>query len=740
MTSFLEREPSERAAAEPEFNLRDYIGIVLEGWPWIAAFAFLGLLWGLYAAWKQPPVYQAEALVRLESQKQGGGGGASAAMMAENFGPPSTVPAESIILRSRSILGAAAERINLRVNASPDYWGNLGKALAHWRNGNSPRQPPFGLLDSYAWGGETIRVSQLRLPSEVTSAGFHLVAGAEGTYELRTRGGETILEGVVDEAAEGNAPGIGKVEILVDTLHARPGTRFNVGYRNRDAAIGSLRRRFSVREAGRSSGMLSLTVNAESPADAERQLDAIMAVYLEKNVERQSEEASRQLEFLKEQLPQIKNRRDNAEQRLRDFQQNRGLLDLSTEAQSLLTRLSEADRALEELQFQREELLRRYTPEHPSVEAVDAKIATLRQERQELQSEVRGLPEAQSQLLELQREVQVTNELYRQLLNRAQELEIARAGITGFVHIVDEAHSSGGMVAPQRTQITALYLLMGLVLGAVVVVLRNIFRTALREPDQLESRSGLPVYATVPYSDSERKLHDEHAMPLAAVEPEDLAVESLRSLRTSLQFALTQSGTGHCVAFTGPTPSCGKSFVSANMAVLLAQAGKSVALVEGDLRRGRLRRNFDIPRRHPGLSECLSGQAALDEALVQKAGIHVLASGVRPPNPAELLMSPIMSDLLGQLRDRFDYVLLDLPPVLNVADSSILASYADALFMVVRSEMSTMHDVQQAQKRLMRDDIEVKGIVFNAFKPSRLRYGYSRYGYYSYRYRSERSR
>ena len=483
--------------------------------------------------------------------------------------------------------------------------------------------------------------------------------------------------------------------------------------------------------------MLNLTVNAESPADAKRQLDAIMAVYLEKNVERQSEEASRQLEFLKEQLPQIKARRDDAEQALRNFQQNRGLLDLSAEARNLLGRASEADRALEELRFQREELLRRYAPEHPSVEALDAKIATLQQERRELQQEVRQLPEAQSELLELQREVQVTNELYRQLLNRAQELEIARAGITGFVHIVDEAHSSGGMVAPQRTQITILYLLMGLMVGAAIVVLRNIFRTALREPDQLEARAGLPVYATVPFSDSEQKIHDEYTLPLAAVEPEDLAVESLRSLRTSLQFALTQSGGGHCVAFTGPTPACGKSFVSSNMAVLLAQAGKSVALVEGDLRRGRLRRKFELSRRHPGLSECLSGQVALEEALIEKSGIHVLVSGTRPPNPAELLMSPLMADLIGQLRDRFDYVLLDLPPVLNVADSSILASYADALFLVVRSEMSTLHDVQQAQKRLQRDDLEIKGIVFNAFKPSRLRYGYSRYGYYSYRYRRE---
>lgn len=738
MSSFLERDPSTEVDTEPDVSLRDYIGIVLEGWPWILGFALLGLLWGTYSAWRQAPVYQAQALVRLESQRGAGGGGQEALMMAQEFGPQTSIAAESTVLRSRSILGAATDRVNLRISATPDYWGGLGRAVAHWRNGERPKPPPFGLFGSYAWGGEAIRVSQLRLPEGVSGARFRLIAHDDGGYELRTADGVSVLRGRVGEAAVGKAPGLGKVEILLDTLRARPGTRFHVTYRSRDAALNSLRNRFSVHEATRDSGILELAVHAGSPAAAERQLDAIMAVYLEKNVEQQSEEASRRLQFLKEQLPDIKRQRDNAEQRLRDFQQNRGLLDLSAEAQSLLERASEADRALEELKFQREELLRRYTPEHPSVESIDAKIATLENERRQLQQEVRRLPEAQSQLLELQREVKVTGELYRQLLNQAQELEIARAGITGFVHIVDEAYSPPSKVEPQRAQIAVLYLLLGLVLGTATVVVRNVFRTALRDPDQLETHAGLPVYATVPFSDTERKLHggEETTLPLAAVEQEDIAVESLRSLRTSLQFALT-AGQGHCVAFSGPTPACGKSFVAANTAILLGQGGKRVALVEGDLRRGRLRRTFEIPRRHPGFSDCLSGQAALDDALVEKAGIDVLVCGRRPPNPAELLMSPAMSELMKRLSERFDYVILDLPPVLNVADANILASHADALFLVVRSEMSTLHDVQQAQKRLQRDDIPIKGLVFNAFKPSRLKYGYGRYGYYSYRYRSE---
>ncbi|MES1944083.1 capsular exopolysaccharide family protein [Salinisphaera sp. PC39] len=738
MTSFLEKGgPSDGPDEENNVDLREYIGIVLEGWPWIVGFALIGLLAGLYTAWHKAPVYQADALVRIESQ-QPGGGSQQAMMFAQEFGPQISASAETAVLKSRSILGAAVDRVNLRVDAEPDYWGGLGRAIAHWRNGAQPRGAPFGLLDEYAWGGEEIHVSRLRFQNEVGSARFRLIAGDDGTYELRTVDGSPVLQGKAGEPATGSVEGIGRVEILVGKLHARPGTRFWVNYRSRAAALSSLHRRFNVR-VGSSSSILDLTLKADSPAAAERQLDAIMAVYLEKNVEQQSEEATRRLEFLKQQLPELKQQRDSAEQRLREFQETAGLLDLNTEAQSLLDRISNVDQALEELKFKREELLRRYTAEHPSIEAVDSKIASLRNERQQLQNEIKQLPKAESQLLELRREVKVTNELYLQLLNQAQELEIARAGITGFVHIVDEAYSPPSMIEPQRVQITGLYVLVALVLGGVVVVAKNVFRVTLREPDQLEARSGLPVYATVPFSDTEKKLHSgkEHEMPLAAVSPEDLAVESLRSLRTSLQFALMESK-GHCIAFSGPTPSCGKSFVASNTAILLAHGGKRTVLVEADLRRGRLRRAFGISRRHPGLSDCLSGQATLDEALVEQGGVHVLAAGQRPPNPAELLMSGAMSDLMKQLAERFDYVVMDLPPVLNVADASIAASYADALFLVVRSELSTLHDVQQARKRLSRDDIAVKGIVFNGFKPNRLRYGYARYGYYSYRYGSDK--
>lgn len=737
MTSFLEKGgPAATPDEETNVDLREYIGIVLEGWPWILGFLVLGVLAGLYTAWSRVPVYRADSLIRIEAQQ---GAGEQAMMFAQEFGPRASTSTEAAVLKSRSILGAAVDRVNLRVSAEPDYWGGLGRAIAYWHDGNEPSATSFGLLETYAWGGEDIRVAQLRLPEDVDSAHFTLVAGEGGTYELRVPGAaEPVLRGQVGESASGKSERLGKVQIVVDRLRARPGTHFEVRYRTRAAAISSLQKRFDVR-SGSGTNILDLSLRADSPAAAERQLDAIMAVYLEKNVEQQSEEATRRLDFLKKQLPQLKDQRDSAEQRLRQFQESAGLLDLNTEAQSLLDRLSKADQALEELKFKRQELLRRYTAEHPAIEAVDSKIASLRSERQQLQSQVKQLPQAESRLLELKREVQVTNELYLQLLNQAQELEIARAGITGFVQIVDQAYSPRSKVEPQRIQITGLYALVALVLGGVVVVAKNIFRATLREPDQLEARSGLAVYATIPFSDTEKKLHGgkESEKPLATVSPEDLAVESLRSLRTSLQFALMESE-GHCIAFSGPTPSCGKSFVASNTAILLAQGGKRTLLVEADLRRGRLRRSFGIPRRHPGLSDCLSGQTTLDEAIVEQDGVYVLTGGKRPPNPSELLMSGAMSDLMKQLAERFDYVVLDLPPVLNVADASIAASYADALFLVVRSEMSTMHDVQQAKKRLDRDDIPVKGIVFNGFKPNRLRYGYARYGYYSYRYGSDK--
>ena len=221
---------------------------------------------------------------------------------------------------------------------------------------------------------------------------------------------------------------------------------------------------------------------------------------------------------------------------------------------------------------------------------------------------------------------------------------------------------------------------------------------------------------------------------LAVHRPDDPTVESIRSLRTSLQFAMIEGDTKF-IAITGPTPGCGKSFIAANTAALIAQTGARVLLVDADLRRGQLFRAFGV-QQGPGFSEVLSGDSTLDQA-VQASGVDnldLLTTGKRPPNPAELLISRRFNEMKTSLESRYDYVLYDLPPILNVTDASIVANNVAATFLVVRSEHSTGHEVDQAIRRMHRDDLKLTGAIFNGLRIDRRRYGYSKYGYYSYKY------
>ena len=249
------------------------------------------------------------------------------------------------------------------------------------------------------------------------------------------------------------------------------------------------------------------------------------------------------------------------------------------------------------------------------------------------------------------------------------------------------------------------------------------------------------VFATVPHSKEQMQLDaDARAKKpgthlLASLKPNEAAIESLRSLRTALQFAMLDAP-NNIVLFTGPTPNIGKSFTSANFAAVLAAAGKRVLLIDADMRKGHINQFFGLER-GLGLSELLSGTQTLDKVLRPGVapGLDFLSTGTMPPNPAELLMSATAQDLLKQLSTQYDVVLVDTPPVLAVSDTAILAPQAGTTFLVVRADVSSLGEVQEATKRLSQSGVAVKGVIFNGLDITKRRYGYG-YGYgYGYKYK-----
>ena len=413
---------------------------------------------------------------------------------------------------------------------------------------------------------------------------------------------------------------------------------------------------------------------------------------------------------------------------------------MGVEAKVLLEQAVALRVKLLEVQQKRKELEARFTSQHPAVQVLDAQIKDISAQIGSMEGKSKTFPNVEQDLLRLTRDVKVNNQLYTSLLNSFQQLRLVKEGKVGNVRIVDVAAVPERAVKPQRSMVVALAAVLGLFAGLAVAFIRNSLRPGLKDPAEIEQRTGLSVFATVPHSEAQvqqtKAIKDKTpgTHVLAVLAPQDPVVESLRSLRTALQFAMLDVSS-NVVLITGPTPGIGKSFTSVNFAAVLGAANKKVLLIDADLRKGHLNQYFG-QRRERGLSEVVSGSVLLVDALRRNVAPNVdfLATGTLPPNPAELLMSPAMQALLLQLASQYDLVIIDTPPVLVASDTAILAPLAGVVFMVARAEVSTLGELQESARRLAQSGVQPRGVIFNDLNTAK-RYGYGLgYKYGKYRY------
>jgi tyrosine-protein kinase Etk/Wzc len=341
------------------------------------------------------------------------------------------------------------------------------------------------------------------------------------------------------------------------------------------------------------------------------------------------------------------------------------------------------------------------------------------------------------------RDAKVANELYVLLLNKAQEMQVLKSGTIGNVRIVDTAILAEEPVSPKLGMTVGLSLFLGLALGIGVAFVRKALDQGVEDPEVIERETGLSVYATVPHSAAQgaysldlRKKKKGTTPVLALAQPNDLAVEALRSLRTSLQFALADAS-NNVVAIGGPSPGIGKSFVSVNLAHVLADAGKRVLLVDADLRKGRLHYYFGGGKA-PGLADVICGSVSAKDA-VRKTGVeklHFLAMGEPPPNPSELLSSGRFEDLVEWASREYDLVIIDTAPILAVTDAAIAGRTAGTNLLVLRAGQHPMREIALAVKRMAQNGVAPRALILNDVMPKAGGYAYSKYGYhYHYEYK-----
>jgi len=728
--------------ASQEMQLSELLETIISSWKLITGIVAATLFFGIIYVNIISPVYQVDVLMQVEQKPKGVG---ALAELSEILQEESPVTTEFEIIKSRMVLGNVVDNLKLDIISRSVYFPLIGKVIARGNDSTGEVANPWLGLSMYAWGGEKLHVNSFSVPEAYQGEVFNLKAGEDNRFKLFDPDGELLAVGKVGEQLKIPLKGSNSISLFVSGLKSNRGTQFELINHPRLTSIERLKKSLKIVELGKQSGIIRLSLSGTNNGKIKIILNEIANIYLRQSVERKSFEAETTLKFLDSQLPVLKEKLENAEAALNNYRLKKGSVDLPIETKGTLDKAVAIDAQLTDLKTQREDLIRRFTSEHPRVAAVDAQIEQLNLELAKVERKVKGLPGTQQEILRLTRNAQVNAELYTSLLNSAQELKVVKAGAVGNVRIVDYAVKPTEPIKPKKGLVVALSIVLGLLLGVGFVFIRKSIRGVIQDPDIIERRLGVPILATVPFSKKQNELEksdsqiEDKTILLAIADTEDLAVESIRSLRTSLYFA--QLNTKYNIlSITSPGPGAGKSFVSSNLAAVLACAGKRVLIIDADLRKGRVQEVFGIDN-DLGLSDVIAGDEELKKVIrnTEIDNLDVITSGTVPQNPSEMLLHANFAITLKIASEYYDQIIIDSPPVLAVTDATIIGRTAQSTLMIVRDGQSPFREIEQSVKRLKQANVNLRGVVYNGIRTTSSRYGYGKYYGYGYTYKQNKT-
>ena len=691
-----------------ETDIGEYLKELAKNWGIMVPCILLAAILGVFVAMWIRPVYQVDALLQIESKNNKGAG-----MMGELgnlFASSSPAETEMELIKSRQVMGAAVEKMRLDLSAEPL---NKLDRLLHQE----------GRIDlmNFSYNKDL-------LPSDFRDEPWHLVAkDSLGNFDLYDYKDSLVLSGEVGKtyhfvyAGDSASFGIFKAEV-------REGQDFAISKYKRLDAIAKFRSAFDVKEKGKKTGILEFSYQDIYPDRGVEVLNEVASSYLRQNVEERNAEAQKTLEFLEKQLPDVKAQMDSSLLNLNSYRNRVGSVDINAETQLVLQRRMRLQQDILALQQKKQEAIRLFHAEHPTVKTLEDQENALKRELAGTSSEVKKLPATQQEVLKLQNEVELTKVMYTSLLNNIQQLRLVSAGEVGSVRIVDFAEQVTKPTKPKKRVILCIALFIGFLFGAMIVSIKSKFSSGVKSSSFIEKETGFTVYAKVPKGNPKGT---KGTRPLAVVEPDDIAVESLRALRSSLEFSMMDEG-GSVIGVSGLIPGVGKSFVSVNLAALFAGLGKRVLLIDADLRKGRLHKEFGIKRSN-GLSQVLLREVKVEDVVfkTEVENLFVMPCGNVPANPAELLGSKHYAELIEQFKNDYDLVIVDTPPIMLVTDAALACRVAAQIVMVIEYNKHSIEAIKDGMAQILKGNSSAHAsIVINKYEHSRTEgYGY-KYGKY----------
>lgn len=499
--------------------------------------------------------------------------------------------------------------------------------------------------------------------------------------------------------------------------------------------------------------IIRILVNHGNPQLAADIANKVAEAYIAENLKERTKESRNVREFIEQQLEEMGAKLKNSEEKLTRFKE----VEVPSGAELTL------QNRLADLEMRRQNLLAHYTLSHPDVKNIDEQISQIKEQ-------LKSLPQKELEYSRLVREVEINSKLYLELKGKLEMARIAEAEKAGDVSLVDRAIVPASPISPNKPLNYLLGTVIGIMLGLAATFVTEQLDTSIGTIEDVEDYLKLPALGVIPYIrtkdekqrkfiwrlwprkfNAEEKILRMRNQLLIHYPSSSHIFEAYRILRTGIQTEVFKEKIQRKILlFSSSGPEEGKSVTISNLAVVMAQGNVRTLLIDADMRRSVIHKMFGLKEREPGLSDVLRGivkpeeairtftdilmgELGFDETLKVPGldGLNILTSGSLPTHPAELLASAEMAGLLEKLKEKFDLILIDSPPVLTVADPIILASKADGVILVYLVGKTARSVLGRAKTQLIESGAQVKGIILNNISPEiEMRYGY----YYHYKY------
>lgn len=566
-------------------------------------------------------------------------------------------------------------------------------------------------------------INDVQLPVKYINKPLLLMIDRKNHYQLFNKKHKLLIEGY---AGITNKNGL--FTIKASQINAPAGSRFILTKYPESKILTQLRSHLNITDlSGSSDGngskvaILQLSLVGNDAKTISTILNEIAKMTQEKNIYIKSMEAEKTLTFLTQQLPIVQFSLKQAEEKLNAYRSNSGRIDIKLQTEYLLTHISDIDKQLENIRIQYIHLSEQYTSQHPLVIALHQERYELEKQRRELSTQLSKLPASDQEAANLTRDVNVKNNLYTMLLNQIHQSQVIRAGIISDIQILTSA-AIPEIMAPLKYSIVGIFsLTIGLLLGCLYVITVRIIHRRVNDPHWIEKTSHIKTIITIPYSKQQSMLsflmhaRKTQVLPLLAYQsPHDIAIESLCGLRTFLQRRIGTSK-NNIISIMGVSKHSGKTFISVNLASLLARTGRKVILIDSDFRTSHMCRYFTGVET-PGLTDVLLDKAQLNDVIAQSShfdNLDFLSAGMKFNHPTDLLLGDRFKSILEILSNNYAYVIVNAAPDFSTTDNVLMGACAGINLLVIGNNMHSATDIHSAIKHLNHSGVQLDGCIFN---------------------------